>query len=289
MKKYVFIFVISMVIGIVCILYPFLGTAITSIKQQIVINEYNEQLPQLSTSDVSKKIKLAQEYNNKLQVGTDTVENEILDGSSNTIEDYYNALSVNNDDVIGYITIPKIDVICPIYSEATDEQLQKGIGHIDGTSLPIGGLGTHCVLSGHTGLVGNQLFTDLDKLSVGDKFYIHTLNDILAYDVNQIEVVFPDKATDYIKPQSDKDYCTLVTCTPYGVNSHRLLVRGERTDYIENEDIERITTIANNTTSDDKSNSDENQIIYLIAIGLLIILFISSAGIIFLSRQKANN
>ncbi len=273
MKKYIVIFVVSIVIGIVCIFYPFLGTTITSIKQQIVINEYNEQLSQLSSSDVSEKIKLAQEYNNKLQ--TNTEETETNNENNNTIQDYYNALSVGNDDVIGYITIPKIEIICPIYSEATDEQLQKGIGHISGTSLPIGGIGTHCVLSGHTGLVGNQLFTDLDKLSVGDKFYIHTLDDILAYDINQIKVVLPDNATDYIKQQSDKDYCTLVTCTPYGVNSHRLLVRGERTEYIESEDIEENTIIANNTTSSDRSNPQiDNPIIYLTAIVLLIVLLV---------------
>lgn len=273
MKKYIVIFVVSIVIGIVCIFYPFLGTTITSIKQQIVINEYNEQLSQLSSSDVSEKIKLAQEYNNKLQ--TNTEETETNNENNNTIQDYYNALSVGDDDVIGYITIPKIEIICPIYSEATDEQLQKGIGHISGTSLPIGGIGTHCVLSGHTGLVGNQLFTDLDKLSVGDKFYIHTLDDILAYDINQIKVVLPDNATDYIKQQSDKDYCTLVTCTPYGVNSHRLLVRGERTEYIESEDIEENTIIANNTTSSDRSNPQiDNPIIYLTAIVLLIVLLV---------------
>lgn len=273
MKKYIVIFVVSIVIGIVCIFYPFLGTTITSIKQQIVINEYNEQLSQLSSSDVSEKIKLAQEYNNKLQTNTEETENN--NENNNTIQDYYNALSVGNDDVIGYITIPKIEIICPIYSEATDEQLQKGIGHISGTSLPIGGIGTHCVLSGHTGLVGNQLFTDLDKLSVGDKFYIHTLDDILAYDINQIKVVLPDNATDYIKQQSDKDYCTLVTCTPYGVNSHRLLVRGERTEYIESEDIEENTIIANNTTSSDRSNPQiDNPIIYLTAIVLLIVLLV---------------
>lgn len=232
MKKYIVVFIISTLIGIACILYPFLGSLITSAKQQMVVDDYNKQLQKISSSDIKNKKKIAQDYNNKLKIITES-STEASTINENTIEDYYNALSVNNDDIIGYIKIPKIDVISPIYSEATDEQLQKGIGHIKSTSLPVGGIGTHCVLSGHTGLVGNRLFTDLDKLEVEDMFYLHTLDDTLAYKINQIKVVLPDETKEYINPQSDKDYCTLITCTPYGVNSHRLLVRGERTEIVE--------------------------------------------------------
>ena len=141
--------------------------------------------------------------------------------------------------------------------------MQKGIGHLKGTSLPVGGNGTHCVLTGHTGIPGNMLFTDLDKLKKGDEFYLHVFNDVLAYKVDQIKVVEPDD-TKYLKIVKNKDYCTLLTCTPYGVNSHRLLVRGIRTAYTgqENEPETVITTDAEGNlvvetvpTTDNESNS----------------------------------
>ena len=133
---------------------------------------------------------------------------------------------------MGYVVIPKIDVNLPIYHGTSEEVLQKGVGHLQNTSLPVGGESTHAVLSGHTGLSSAKLFTDLDKLEEGNIFYIKTLGETFAYEVDQIKIVEPHETSDLLI-ESDKDYVTLVTCTPYGINSHRLLVRGTRIPYTE--------------------------------------------------------
>ena len=153
--------------------------------------------------------------------------------------------------MMGYIKIPAITLTCPIYHDATEVQLQKGIGHLKGTSLPIGGLGTHCVLTGHTGIPGNMLFTDLDKLVLGDRFYLHVLDEVLAYEIDQIKVVEPSDVSD-LQIDREQDYCTLITCTPYGINSHRLLVRGHRVEYTPGEDDYESGTI---TTTDAEGNT----------------------------------
>ena len=129
---------------------------------------------------------------------------------------------------MGYIDIPTIDAHLPIYHGTDEEVLAKGVGHVPDTAFPIGGIGNHSVLTGHTGLPSAKIFTDLTELAEGDLFYIHILNETLVYEVDQIQVVLPSQL-DNLLPVADRDYCTLVTCTPYGINSHRLLVRGQRT------------------------------------------------------------
>ena len=136
---------------------------------------------------------------------------------------------------LGYITIPKINVNLPIYEGTDDIVLSKGVGHMSMTSYPLGGESTHCVLTGHRGLPEAVLFTDLDQLEIGDKFYLHTLDEVLAYQVDQIKVVLPTETSD-LEIVEGEDYCTLVTCTPYGINSHRLLVRGTRAEYTGEEE-----------------------------------------------------
>ena len=162
--------------------------------------------------------KEAEEYNQSLN-----------SASKASAVSYEDLLSVT--DTIGYLEIPKISVYMPIYHGIDAAVLEKGIGHMPETSLPVGGESTHCVLSGHTGLPPAKILTDLTKMEEGDFFYIHVLGKTLAYKVDQIKVVLPEE-TDDIKIVEGKDYVTLLTCTPYGVNSHRLLVRGERTDYV---------------------------------------------------------
>ena len=142
-------------------------------------------------------------------------------------EKYEKLLNVDENGIMGYIQIPSINLSLPIYHGTDDYVLQSGIGHLDWTSLPIGGEGTHCVLSGHRGLPSAKLFTNLDKLVIGDTFMIRVLNEVLTYEVDQILIVDPND-TDELKIVPGKDYCTLVTCTPYGINTHRLLVRGHR-------------------------------------------------------------
>lgn len=236
-------------VGVALLVYPSLGNMISCVQQQQVVDEYQKQVAKMLKSDVAMQKQLAVDYNNALEQITlqdpfseETKPTEAETEPAQTIDEYYRALSINNENMMGYIKIPKISISIPIYHDATEVQLQKGIGHLKGTSLPIGGAGTHCVLSGHTGVPGNMLFTDLDKLEIGDKFYLHVLDEVLAYRVDSIKVIEPDD-TSQIQIVPGKDFCTLLTCTPYGINSHRLLVRGERTTYTPGEDDDDVDVI----------------------------------------------
>jgi len=148
-----------------------------------------------------------------------------------------NILNLNRDGVMGYISIPKIDIKIPIYHGTSSEVLSKGVGHLEGSSFPVGGESTHAILSAHRGLPSARLFTDLDQLEVGDKFYIYILDQVYTYQVDQVLVIEPSE-TEALQIQDGKDLVTLVTCTPYGVNTHRLLVRGERVEELAEQVIE---------------------------------------------------
>lgn len=147
-------------------------------------------------------------------------------------DNYNEVLNINEDGVIGYIEIPKIDVYMPIYHGASEEVLQKGAGHLEASGLPIGGEGNHSIISAHRGLPSAQLLTRLDEMEIGDVFYIHVLNETLAYQVDQINVILPEELA-LLGPEENQDLITLLTCTPYAVNTHRLLVRGSRIPYQE--------------------------------------------------------
>lgn len=188
---------------------------------KIEIADYTAALEKEDTSEIEAMLKKAQDYNKALS-----------EGDEESVASYDELLAVT--DAIGYLEIPKINVYMPIYHGIDTEVLERGIGHMPDTSLPVGGISTHCVLSGHTGLPAAKILTDLDQMKEGDLFYIHVLNETLAYKVDQIKVVLPEE-TDDIRIVPGKDYVTLLTCTPYGVNSHRLLVRGERTEYVPEE------------------------------------------------------
>lgn len=256
--------VILIITGLAVLSYPAIGNYISYSRQGEVVSEYEQELAELSSREIEKEKELAEKYNETLRTGKikDPFKETTPESQDDTEDDYYSILSTRNG-VMGYIDIPEIKVTCPIYKTTAGAVLQKGIGHLKGTSLPVGGNGTHCVLTGHTGIPGNMLFTDLDKLKKGDEFYLHVFNDVLAYKVDQIKVVEPDDTKD-LKIVKNKDYCTLLTCTPYGVNSHRLLVRGIRTAYTgqENEPETVITTDAEGNlvvetvpTTDNENNS----------------------------------
>jgi len=212
-----FIFLV-LAAGVATMGYPVLSNWICEYTASVDIASYNAVVEEQDTSELDAMLEAAVEYN------------AVLSGSSSSdsVADYEDLLTVT--DVIGYIEIPKLGVYLPIYHGVEDDVLQKGIGHMPETSLPVGGESTHAVLSGHTGLPAAKLFTDLDQMEEGDMFYIHVLNRILAYQVDQIKIVLPDE-TDDIRIVEGEDYVTLLTCTPYGVNSHRLLVRGTRVEY----------------------------------------------------------
>lgn len=181
---------------------------------------YSESVSKMSEEEYDTILKSAEEYNQKL-----TSMNWNM--SAEDKGEYESELNFNNDGSMGYIDIPKINVKLTIYHGTDDSVLQTSIGHLEGTSLPVGGKGTHSVLSGHRGLPSAKLFSDLDKLREGDTFTVHVLNETLTYEVDQIRVVDPTDFTD-LTIDPDQDYMTLVTCTPYGVNTQRLLVRGHR-------------------------------------------------------------
>lgn len=214
--------------GLAILFYPAVSNWYNAQFQLEAIVDYNHSIEQLSEESIRQDIALAQEYNAAL-TGSGIHDPFIPGGSENLPINYTSILDLNNG-IMGTIQIPKIDVDLPIYHGTTDSALEKGVGHMEMTAFPIGGEGNHSVLTGHTGLPTASLFTDLEKLTEGDSFYITIYKEIRAYRVDQILVVKPSE-TRALVPVLGKDYVTLVTCTPYAVNSHRLLVRGERIPY----------------------------------------------------------
>ena len=210
--------------------YPFVSNSLYEHRQEEVIYEYQKETDKMDTTQIHQMLKEAEEYNVKLKnreaVLTDPFDPDLaVDGTEE--KQYEHRLDLESDGIMGYIEIPEINVFLPVYHGTSQEVLRKGVGHLENTSLPVGGKDTHCVLSAHTGLSDKKLFTDLVLLKKGDLFYIQVLDRHLAYEVDQIRVVRPED-TSLLRIIPEKDLVTLVTCTPYGINSHRLLVRGHR-------------------------------------------------------------
>ena len=226
MKKIRVIFcVIIFITGLGIASYPFISNMVAQRHASQVVKDYETNVEEMDEEKIDAMKEAAKKYNEQLSnVGSVDDENE----NNEQGESYVDLLNIGES--LGYITIPKIDVNLPIYNGTSQDVLSKGVGHMEQSSYPLGGESTHCVLTGHRGLPSAVLFTDLDKLEIGDEFYLHVLDEILAYKVDQIKVVEPNESGD-LEIIDGKDYCTLVTCTPYAINSHRLLVRGERTEY----------------------------------------------------------
>lgn len=220
-------------IGLSILLYPMVSDAWNRYRDSLLISNYSSSV---SSDDNSEKIdsmwKAAQEYNEQIKQESVPDAFSVRDGQTDST--YESLLNLNGDGMMGYVEIPVIDVSIPIYHYTTDESLEKGAGHLFGSSLPVGGKSTHCILSAHRGLPSAKLFTDLNLVEEGDVFYLHVLGKTLAYEVNQILTVLPEQ-TESLGITDGDDYVTLVTCTPYAVNTHRLLVRGIRTKYVEEE------------------------------------------------------
>ncbi len=216
--------------GIVLLCYPSFANFINRKFESKEIENYNDQIDDMNDQDIKNTLLLAQQYNASLPATYPadpfTGEN-IRDFTGTDFEDFF---MVQQGNMLGYVEIPNINVYLPIYYGVSEEVLQKGAGLVDNTSLPIGGEGTHAVISAHTGLASKKMFTDLTEMKEGDIFFIHVLDMDLAYKVDQIKVVLPENVEDLLI-QEGKDYVTLLTCTPFGINDHRLLVRGERIDY----------------------------------------------------------
>ena len=205
--------------------YPFVSDYLNNIYAQDETVTYNKALEALSQKDYDAVLNEAYEYNKKL-IGSTYVSDPFSDNQAKA-QEYDNMLSLKDSDVMATIQIPQIKINLPIYHGTSDDVLKKGIGHLSSSSLPVGGVGTHAVLTGHTGSSSLKLFSDLNQLEIDDVFYITCLKEKIAYQIDQIKVVLPTE-TDDLQIDADEDYVTLVTCTPFGVNTHRLLVRGKR-------------------------------------------------------------
>lgn len=214
---------VALFIGVFLLLYPTVSEHINALHRSRAIRNYNEIAESLSDEEHDRIIEAAREYNKKLA----EAENPIIEPEK--VHGYNETLDITGTGIMGYVTIDKIKVELPIYHGVDDNVLQIAAGHLPGSSLPIGGKGTHAVLSGHRGLPSARLFTDLDKLEEGDIFRITVMSDVLTYQIDQIKTVKPYEIED-LKIEPNKDLCTLFTCTPYGINSHRLLVRGVRVE-----------------------------------------------------------
>lgn len=220
-------------IAIALTMYPFISNWLFENKTDSVADAVEQAAQELDNSEQQAALEAAREYNKVLANGHVTLTDPFEeDKSQEDLAEYESLLNFMDDGVMGTVEIPVIDISLPIYHGTSESVLQKGVGHLHGTSLPVGGESTHTVLTGHTGLSKAKLFTDLTEMEEGDIFFLHVMGENLAYEVDQIKVVLPSELDD-LKIVPGEDYCTLVTCTPYGVNSHRLLVRGVRTDYQE--------------------------------------------------------
>ncbi len=209
--------------GLTLLLYPTISNYVNERHQSHVVSTYESDLAQLPQEDYGPMLQAAEAYNVELAKNSDRFLQTEEDDAK-----YQAQLNPTQNGIMGFVEIDAIRVKLPIYHGTDESVLQVGVGHIEGTSLPVGGTGTHSAISGHRGLPSAMLFTDLDKLKVGDTFRIHTLDQVLTYRIDQILVVEPSDLT-ALEIDPEQDYCTLVTCTPYGINSHRLMLRGVRT------------------------------------------------------------
>ena len=220
-KKTGIILVLILFVGVCGLLYPSVSQYWNSKTQSRAVDNYREVLASLKPQDYDAFFEAAENYNAALN------ELDFPLTEYRELKRYNDILNVNGTGIMGYVSIPKIGVELPLYHGISTEVLNMACGHLEGTSLPVGGKNTHCVLSAHRGLPHAKLFTELNKMEVGDTFMITVLNRTVTYQVDQIKVVLPSESND-IKIAQGEDYCTLLTCTPYGINSHRLLVRGTR-------------------------------------------------------------
>lgn len=247
-------------VGVSVLLYPTVSDYWNSLHQSQAIATYADSVENMDEQDYEKLWDAAVSYNQKLFQSRHG-----LGLKDEEKEEYNELLDVSGTGIMSYIEIPKIKCSLPIYHGTDEGVLQIAVGHIEGSSLPVGGLNTHCVLSGHRGLPSAKLFSNLDKLEEGDIFMIRTLDQTLTYEVDQIRIVLPDEVDD-LKIEEGKDLCTLVTCTPYGINTHRLLVRGHRVANQEEAEAVRVTA--------DAMLVDNRIVAMCIAVPVLVLLLI---------------
>lgn len=224
-RKIWIILTIGFLVGISVLLYPAFSNYWNSKTQSRAIVDYEAVLQYMEPEDYTAIFQTAYDYNDALYATAFPLTDY------RNVPGYYEALKVEGTSIMGYVKIPKIGVEIPIYHGTSEDVLSRGVGHMEGSSLPVGGTNTHCIMSAHRGLPSAKLFTDLDRLELGDTFQVVVLDQILTYQVDQIKITTPQEFKDLVIVDG-MDYCTLVTCTPYGINTHRLLVRGIRVETI---------------------------------------------------------
>ena len=264
-------------VGAGIFLYPAISNFLAERGQQDTIRTYHAKVQTMNQEEIDAAWEEAQIYNENL--AGDPVHDPFVMGSGYVLPDNYeDVLNIEGDGVMGEIEIPKIDVDLPISHGSSEEVLEKGAGHLEMTALPIGGKNRHPVISAHRGLPSAELFTRLDEMEIGDEFYIHVLDETLAYEVDQIEVIEPEELS-LLQPEEDKDLVTLLTCTPYAVNTHRLLVRGTRVPYEETTPEDTVTTV-------EHENTWLNDYLYAILAGLSILALIGTGTGVYLHRKR---
>ena len=266
-------------VGLGIMIYPTVSNQWNTYRQNKLISNYEKIVDDMSDEDFSQEWQNAQAFNETISgnnVFADVFGEKPKDSENS---EYNRVLNMNNDGIMGYISIPEINIKLAIYHGTSDDVLQTGVGHINGSKLPIGGESTHCVLAAHRGLPSAELFTDIDQLQTGDKFYLHILDKVLAYEVDQIlpMVDKDDHQTlqNALSITEGQDYVSLFTCTPYGVNSHRLIVRGHRVEYNGEEDVKQ-------SVGDRMLESIKNYYMLILVLGLSITILV----IIIIRRNK---
>ena len=226
----VIVSIIMFLLGSLIFFYPTISNYIANKEFGNVIQTYNNKIEKISEKDLSEELEKAKRYNNELN-GVE-IHDPFEPGTGYIIpSNYKQVLNISGDGVMGYIQIPKIKLKLPIYHTSSEEVLERGVGHLESTALPIGGVNNNPILTGHRGLPQAELFTRLDEIKKGNIIYIHVLNEHLSYEVDTIKVIKPDEVST-LGPVKGKDMITLITCTPYGVNTHRLIVQGKRVPYV---------------------------------------------------------
>lgn len=262
-------FLVVFILGLLVMSYPLVSRFYYRIESTQQVEYFDDEKKKLTEAEVRKRMELAHGFNKSLNnvISTDPYVKKRMEAGR---QEYARMLEIN--ELIGHVEIPKIDTDIPIYAGTVEDVLQKGAGHLEGTSLPVGGSSTHTVITAHSGLPTAKLFTDLSKLRVGDKFFIHNLSQVLAYEVDQIRTVEPSNFSDLlITPH--KDYATLLTCTPIMINTHRLLVRGHRVAYKPHEF--------------DSLNKKNKKIFWLKTIGFVLLLLLIIRWIYRKIRKKS--
>ena len=279
--------ILAFLLALLITLYPVISNYVHERYASEIHTAYEEIIQQADNSALLEAKKLAIAYNETITPGTAGEaysQAALMDAS----EDYESQLNIAGDGTMGYVEIPKISVNLPIYHGTGNDSLERGVGHLLGSSLPVGGTSTHAILTGHSGMATQKMFTDLEQLSVGDVFYLHILDETLAYQVDRIKTVLPYD-TSLLGITSGRDYCTLVTCTPYGINTHRLLVRGTRIAYEEAE------VIVEETAQEEQLQSRwEEKYLLGLLLGVLAVLILFLAAVIvmwirkkYIARQKS--